>query len=144
MKYILLLMALMLPKIALSEERPLLNEVNQLVWKNRIILIWSDQNDTDYERSLKRYEYEINDRDIIWFILNDTGVITNYEGELSSEFIGRTKQNYPIERGSVLLIGKDGGIKDRDNTLQLKPLFEKIDSMPMRQYEVRSKTKSQS
>jgi len=125
MKYILLLMALMLPKIALSEERPLLNEVNQLVWKNRVILIWSDQNDTDYGRSLKRYEYEINDRDIIWFILNDTGVITNYEGEL-------------------LLIGKDGGIKERVNTLQLKPLFEKIDSMPMRQDEVRSKTKSQS
>ena len=142
MKYLLLLMALLLPKIALSEEHVLLDEVAQLVWKNRVILIWSDQNDSDYERSLQNYEDEIKDRDILWFIFNDTGVATNYEGKLSSEFISLTKQNYPIERGRVLLIGKDGTIKDRDNTLQLNALFEKIDSMPMRQEEMKSKARS--
>ena len=123
MKYILLLVALLLPKIAFCEEKVLLDEVTQLVWKNRVILIWSDQNDSDYERSLKNYDDEIKDRDILWFIFNDTGVATNYDGTLSSEFISRTKQKYPIGRGRVLLIGKDGTIKDRDNTLQLNSLF---------------------
>ena len=144
MKYILLLVALLLPKITFSDEQVPLDEVAQLVWKNRVILIWSDQNDIDYERSLQNYEDEINDRDILWFIFNDTGVATNYEGTLSSEFISRTKQKYPIERGRVLLIGKDGGIKDRDKTLQLNALFKKIDSMPMRQEEMKSKAQSKS
>ena len=142
MKYILLLMALLLPRMALSEERPLLDDLSQLVWKKRIILIWSDQKDTDFESSFKRYDYEIRDRDIVWFIVKDTHVITNYSGELSGEFISRTRKEYPIERGRVLLIGKDGGIKDSDNKLQLNAIFKKIDSMPMRQEEIESKTQS--
>lgn len=42
------------------------------------------------------------------------------------------------DRFRVLLIGKDGGVKlDRDTPVSTGELFSLIDSMPMRQYEMR-------
>ncbi len=42
---------------------------------------------------------------------------------------------------TVLLIGKDGGVKLRSGTpLTLREVFELIDSMPMRRQEIRQKT----
>ncbi|GAM66295.1 hypothetical protein JCM19236_3747 [Vibrio sp. JCM 19236] len=37
------------------------------------------------------------------------------------------------------MIGKDGGIKHRQNELELSTLFNKIDAMPMRRSEMRSR-----
>ena len=123
--------------IANSEEAPL-QDIGQLVWKNRIILIWQDQNASNYENLFEQYNYEINDRDVVWFILKEEQAITNYVGKLSKEFIARTRSAYPIEQGRVLLIGKDGGIKDRNDDLLLNSIFEKIDSMPMRRQETQN------
>lgn len=37
----------------------------------------------------------------------------------------------------VLLIGKDGGIKSREPSLNLEGIFRRIDAMPMRRQEMR-------
>ncbi|WP_349559152.1 DUF4174 domain-containing protein [Marinobacter sp. NFXS9] len=38
----------------------------------------------------------------------------------------------------VLLIGKDGGIKSRESSLDLDAVFRRIDAMPMRIREMRT------
>ncbi|WP_246180249.1 DUF4174 domain-containing protein [Marinobacter changyiensis] len=40
--------------------------------------------------------------------------------------------------GRVLLIGKDGGIKSREASLNLNGIFRRVDAMPMRMREMRA------
>lgn len=121
-----------------SAESSSLEHIRELVWENRIILLQSTTDDQRNEAILKQYNEQIIDRDIIWFIVNDRGVVTNYDGSVSSDFITKVKSDYPINRDKVLLIGKDGGIKARNRSLDIEYLFTKIDGMSMRQQEMRN------
>ena len=121
-----------------SAESSSLEHIRELVWENRIILLQSTTDDQRNEAILKQYNEQIIDRDIIWFIVNDRGVVTNYDGFVSSDFITKVKSDYPINRDKVLLIGKDGGIKARNRSLDIEYLFTKIDGMSMRQQEMRN------
>ena len=142
MNYIMFLIAILLPSKVFAEEMHRLDELSDLTLKNRIILIRLNQDVLEHKKLFDKHYYEIKDRDIIWFILKDTGVVTNYPGALSKGFLVKTKKEYPLEHGQVLLIGKDGGIKDFDNKLLLGTLFKKIDAMPMRRHELESRNKS--
>ena len=42
----------------------------------------------------------------------------------------------PNEEFKILLIGKDGGIKFEGENRTLNQIFDQIDSMPMRRYEM--------
>lgn len=137
MKYLALLTALLMSGMVFSEQKPL-QDISQLVWKNRIILILSAKDGSDDEQVFEKYDDQIKDRDVVWFILKDDQVVTNYLEKLSSEFSSRTKNSFLIESGSVLLIGKDGGIKARAKKLNLDAIFQEIDSMPMRRQEMES------
>ena len=137
MKYLALLTALLMSGMVFSEQKPL-QDISQLVWKNRIILILSAKDGSDDEQVFEKYDDQIKDRDVVWFILKDDQVVTNYLKKLSSEFSSRTKNSFLIESGSVLLIGKDGGIKARAKKLNLDAIFQEIDSMPMRRQEMES------
>jgi hypothetical protein len=47
----------------------------------------------------------------------------------------------PSSAFSLILVGKDGGIKlKRSDQVDLREVFELIDSMPMRQNEMRQKS----
>jgi len=137
MKYVAMLVALLMSGVVCAEQNPL-QDIKQLVWKNRIILILSAEDDAGHEQLLEKYDDEIIDRDIVWFVLRDSEVVTNYAEKLSSEFVSRTKSSFPIGSGSVLLIGKDGGVKTRAKQLNLNAIFREIDSMPMRRQEMES------
>ena len=139
MKYILLLVGVFMSNITFSEQT-ILNNLNQLAWKYRIILVLSNQNSLNDEALFAKYDHEIRDRDVVWFILKGNQVITNYANEISPAFINITKRDFPMGADGVLLIGKDGGIKARRQKLELNTLFEEIDSMSMRQQEVMLKS----
>jgi len=139
MKYILLLMGILMSGFSVSAETRL-QDINQLAWKNRIILVLSGVNDARYESLFEEYDDEIKDRDVVWFILKDDQVVTNYAHKLTSDFISRTKNQFPIEKEKMLLIGKDGDIKARGEKLDLNLLFEEIDSMSMRKAEINFKS----
>jgi len=117
-----------------------LTGIEQLIWKNRVILINSSDKSNaktdEYKKLFNKYKHEINERDLIWFIIKEADVITNYPTRLSTNFIQRTKANYPIEKHPVLLIGKDGGIKTKSKKLDIDILFNEVDVMPMRQQEM--------
>ena len=103
-------------------------ELNQYLWKNRIILTFADDEDhpvlIKLKAEMKENECEIINRDLLHFHFSND----HYFGKLT------TTNDQSLR---ILLIGKDGGIKYESNRfVSLIQLFELIDSMPMRQDEM--------
>ena len=103
-------------------------ELNQYLWKNRIIITFADDEDhadlIKLKVEMKENNCGILNRDLLHFHFTNDGK----SGNLTT----RNDQSFRI-----LLIGKDGGIKYESNrSVSLIQLFELIDSMPMRQDEM--------
>ena len=103
-------------------------ELNQYLWKNRIILTFADDQDhPDLIRlkvEMKENECEVLNRDLLHFHFSNDGKTGNQTTKNDQSF-------------RILLIGKDGGIKYESNQyVSLIQLFKLIDSMPMRQDEM--------
>ena len=103
-------------------------ELSRYLWKNRIILIFADDQDHPdlirLKAEMKENECEILNRDLLHFHFSNDGKTGNHTTTNDQSF-------------RILLIGKDGGIKYESNgSVPLIHLFELIDSMPMRQDEM--------
>ena len=102
-------------------------ELNQYLWKNRIILTFAEDEHPDLiklKAEMKENDYEILNRDLLHFHFSNDGKIGNHTTTNDQSF-------------RILLIGKDGGIKyESYRSVSLIHLFELIDSMPMRQDEM--------
>lgn len=107
-------------------------------WEKRLILVRAEQ--AERREIVSRFEDQhvaIMERDIVWFVFEGDTVETNYEGSLPGDFAGRIGETDYWKVGDrVLLIGKDGGVKARQEALDLEDLFRRIDSMPMRRAEM--------
>ena len=118
---LLSLMAIMIPKELQGIE------LNQYLWKNRIILTFAEDEHPDLIKlkvEMKENNCEILNRDLLHLHLSNDGKTGNH--------ITTNDQSFRI-----LLIGKDGGIKYESNQyVSLIQLFKLIDSMPMRQDEM--------
>ena len=136
MKHILLIPILILNMFAQAEAAPMLSDLDNLVWKNRVIIIDEPKNRDESLHLLKDQVAEIDDRDIIWFVIKDGLAVSNYSGHLSREFVSNMRERLGPVKGKVILIGKDGGIKSRADYLNLDTIFSEIDAMPMRQLEM--------
>ena len=122
-----------------AQTLPVLLSLDSLEWKNRIIVVNKTQNQDKYLYLFKEEEAKINDRDIIWFLIKNNFIHSNYNGTLSNEFIISTKKRLKNFKNKVILIGKDGGIKSESNYLNLDDIFSDVDSMPMRKLEMQKK-----
>ena len=102
-------------------------ELNQYLWKNRIILTFAEDEHPDLIKlkvEMKENNCEILNRDLLHFHFSNDGKIGNHTTTNDQSF-------------RILLIGKDGGIKyESKRSVSLIQLFELIDSMPMRQDEM--------
>ena len=103
-------------------------ELNQYLWKNRIILTFADDEDhpdlIKLKVEMKENYCGILNRDLLHFHFSNEGKTANHTTTNDQSF-------------RILLIGKDGGIKFVSNrSVSLNHLFELIDSMPMRQDEM--------
>jgi hypothetical protein len=82
------------------------------------------------------------DRDLLVFHILASGG-TQMGNSLLPESSGDTlREKFSIKSGifTVLLVGKDGGVKlRREGRVKLDEVFSLIDTMPMRQREVREK-----
>lgn len=143
MKFSVVLIMLSINWLVHADKLPLSTDLESLQWKNRIVIVNEDVNhsedDKDAETEFNRHRAQINDRDILWFIHGDELLRSNYSGELSSDMIGSIRETVSPGPGSVVLIGKDGGIKSRYDRLDLEAIFAEIDMMPMRQQEMQEK-----
>ena len=119
---ILSLMAIIIPKELQGIE------LNQYLWKNRIILTFADDEDhpdlIKLKVEMKENSCEILNRDLLHFHFINDGKTGNHTTTNDQSF-------------RILLIGKDGGIKYESNrSVSLIHLFELINSIPMRQDEM--------
>lgn len=113
-----------------------LSNVEQLRWVNRIILVSADQhNEAEVIGQFRQAKLEIDERHILWFVLYGEQLTSNYEGKISENFSRDINKKYLNKSVKSILIGKDGGVKDRQQVLSLNLTLALIDTMSMRQSE---------
>ena len=116
-------------------------------WKNRLILAFSPSaEDPGYkalEKEIAVQAEEVIDRDLLVCHILQTGEIRLGESSLPTGSGDHLRESFAIRPGrfTVLLIGKDGGVKlRREGGVKLGEIFSLIDTMPMRQREMREKS----
>ena len=132
------ILTLMLLLITLNTQGAGMNSLSDYQWKNRLILVQAaDKNGGEID-TLRSARAAVDDRDIVWFVNTGADLVSNQDGvssSLESEIKALLDQFRSDER--VLLIGKDGGMKSREPSLDLDAIFRRIDRMPMRMREMR-------
>ncbi|WP_394174751.1 DUF4174 domain-containing protein [Thalassotalea litorea] len=119
-----------------------LNDIGQLQWQSRVLLMQgSDEAKTTFAQALEDDAKALSERHIYWFIFQSENVESNYPGDISQNFKNSIKAEYFGNTGDgdvIILIGKDGSPKLFTSELDLQQLYETIDSMPMRQQEIKN------
>ena len=115
-------------------------------WKNRLLLVFAPTPSLPgfaaFDRDLARRTAEVSDRDVIVFRILEKAPSRVEEKPLSSKEAEALRHRFSVKPGrfTVILIGKDGGVKMvREHDADLQEIFDRIDSMPMRQQEMREK-----
>ncbi len=115
-------------------------------WKNRLLLVFSPaESNPDFaafDRSLTMQDPEVKDRDLIVFRVFEKDPSRLEKQPLAPEDADKLRRRFKAAPGrfTVILIGKDGGVKMvREHRAALAEIFDLIDSMPMRQQEMREK-----
>lgn len=116
-----------------------IENIDGFEWTKRIILLKSDKLDsTAVMKRLMRAREEVADRHILWFLLEDDKVTSNYRGAISERFSNQIGSSYFQNPDvNVVLLGKDGGVKYSSSELDLGEIFSRIDAMPMRRFEMK-------
>ncbi|RVT45052.1 DUF4174 domain-containing protein [Rheinheimera sediminis] len=136
MNNLIKLLLLIFSLSAYSKQQTVLSDLATLQWNNRILVINEVQSRDTVLVLLDTNKIEIKERDLLWFIFTADQAETNYQGELSADFVAKTRKRYQITPGKIMLIGKDGGVKFLLDRMDLEAIFSEIDAMPMRQNEM--------
>lgn len=109
-------------------------------WSNRLIVIKAPSDKVDTLKSkLIDNDADIEQRHLLWFILTERGIHSNFDGSFSADLHSNLSRQWFSQQKSpikVILIGKDGMEKWRHSSLDLDAIFAEIDVMPMRQQEM--------
>lgn len=113
------------------------DSLDALRWKKRLILIYApagaDEKLAEQQSLLRARRAEVAERDLAEIVIRER----NDHPEAVKRF-GLTGPEF-----TVVLVGKDGGEKLRSNeVVQPERFFRLIDSMPMRQDEMRERKQS--
>ena len=119
-------------------------ELSDYLWKKRPLLLFSPSPDSPVYRSvsdnLSAHFDQIVDRHMVIIEVFENGMI-RIDGKSDSRHSAASlRQRFSAEEGGLtaILVGKDGGLKLRQNgRLELSEIFSLIDTMPMRQQEMR-------
>jgi len=117
-----------------------MNSLSDLTWKKRVIIVFADDGDKRPERQVKILtdrRAELEERDLVVLsVINDEA--STAFGNVAKPDAAALRDEADVRKGSfqVILVGKDGGIKLRSDTVVPDvELFDVIDRMPMRQAE---------
>ena len=122
-------------------------DLSEYQWKNRLLFLFTPS--LDEPRYLKMKEgissqqEEVKDRDLLVFHILERGETRLGNSPLPESSGDYLREKFSITPGAftVLLIGKDGGVKLRtEGGVELAEIFSLIDTMPMRQREMREKS----
>ena len=113
-------------------------------WRNRLLLIFAvDAEDVGFKTQMAELDGQeegIEDRDLVIFSILQYGPSMAGERSLDEDDAEALRARFEVEPDTfmVVLIGKDGGAKlQKDHPLPIGDIFDLIDSMPMRQQEMR-------
>ena len=116
-------------------------DLRDLQWRHRVIVVFAGDGAADPQRSDKTRAMIENDgrgiaeRDIAWFIVGPDSVQSNVKEAIERASLERLHTGEGFE---AVLLGKDGSVKARQRErLDLAALFGQIDTMPMRQQEMK-------
>jgi hypothetical protein len=132
-----------------EEAVPMDVDFEQFKWKNRLLLVFAPDSSHPLFESLQRdistRKHEVDDRDLVVFEILDVGTSKRDGTQLDPHTAASLRERFDIspKAFSLILVGKDGGIKLRRNDpVKLEEIFRLIDAMPMRQDEMRQKGRS--
>ena len=122
-------------------------DLNQFQWKNRLLLLFAPQDSDSSFQALKReisaQPREISDRHLVVFHIFESGPSYMGKKQIEPRTAAALRNEFVVPLGgfTCILIGKDGGVKLKQNTqTKVEEIFALIDSMPMRQDEMRKKS----
>ena len=122
-------------------------DLTQFQRKNRLLLSFAQDGNhplfQDLQSQILAQKAEVDDRDLIVFEVPAQGPARMNTNTLDRKEADSIRNHFaiPSDEYSLILVGKDGGIKlKRKDQVDLKEVFELIDSMPMRQNEMRQKS----
>jgi hypothetical protein len=121
-------------------------DLTKFQWKNRLLFLFAEDANDPFFKNLQSQimaqKAEVDDRDLIVFELPARGPARMGATPLDQQQADSIRDHFDIPRNafSLILVGKDGGIKlQREDRVDLSAVFGLIDSMPMRQNEMRQK-----
>ena len=119
-------------------------DLSQYEWKNRLVFVFAPTREEPsfhtFHESLMAREADVANRDLVVFELLESEPSTKDGESLDPAAARLLRERFGVADGafSVILVGKDGGVKlDRQQQTSLEDIFALIDSMPMRQHEMR-------
>jgi hypothetical protein len=134
------IIAILIPFILFSFAKgQAMASIDDFKWENRIIIVGVSGSGDPYVASLNESNPGIVDRDIVWFVVDSEGVRSNLASV--DERLEKSVKSFLVkedDKPEVILIGKDGGVKNRSVELDMDALFEQIDAMPMRIREMKN------
>ncbi len=121
-------------------------DLTQFQWKNRLLFLFApDQNHLLYKKLKSEIiiqQAEVKDRDLVVFEILEQNASKSNLTPLDRQTADSIRNQFrvPPNTFGLILVGKDGGIKlKRQDQVSLEEVFDLIDSMPMRQREMRQK-----
>ena len=124
-------------------------DLSQFKWKNRLLLLFAPGRNHPFfdnlHLTIMKRKGEVEDRDLVVFEIFESGPSNVNSKELDSQTVRSLRKKFNVQKGEfvVILIGKDGGIKlNRREQTAIEDIFGLIDSMPMRQQEMREKSRT--
>lgn len=122
-----------------------MNPVSKHKWKERVLIVTaSSPSNIGFKRQdqiLTKGKKGMKDRDLVIYRLYTDHWLDHKNNLLSEKEAQSLYQNYNIDSAtfSVVLLGKDGSVKMRKTDIvSTREIFQLIDSMPMRQQEMKN------
>ena len=123
--------------------------IESYTWQNRLLLVFApDADDPRLQAQneiLATVQSDLLERDLVILRLLPDSPVTIDQVPVAGSATAAIYRDFGIDRRAfaVLLIGKDGGVKlRRDTAVAANTIFDLIDSMPMRQWEMQNQASS--
>ena len=144
LKKIMLICIMIMASIVFARKDVMPMDVTQFQWKNRLLFLFAPDSCHPFFETLgaeiNAQEAEVKDRDLVVFKALEREPSRMGDTLLDKEAADAIRKRFAAapNRFTVILVGKDGGIKlKRNEQTDLRQIFTLIDSMPMRQNEMR-------
>jgi len=146
LKRIMLICIMIMASIVFARKDVMPMDITQFQWKNRLLFLFAPDSRHPFFESIRAeiiaQKGELEDRDLVVFEILECEPSRMGDMLLDKDEVEAIRKRFAAapDGFTLILVGKDGGIKlKRNDETRLRDIFALIDSMPMRQGEMRQK-----